>query len=157
MTKFRKILVIRMFGETGICIYGFKFKIYLNLIFSFNLNHTFRSYIHVCHCIQFFSNCILFVGIEQLSVVLVVCLFCSFVCFVCLFVYLFVFLSSHSRIFHSHGDVTITSEGLQILIYARHSWLLSSEGSLACLTYCDTGQPFIMRTHPWHSQILLSV
>ena len=31
-------------------------------------------------------------------------------------------LSSHSRIFHSYGDVTITGEGLQILTYARHSW-----------------------------------
>ena len=35
-------------------------------------------------------------------------------------------------------------KGLQILTYARHSWPLSSEGSLACLTYCDTGHPFIM-------------
>ena len=40
-------------------------------------------------------------------------------------------LSSHSRIFHSYDDVTITGEGLQILTYARHSWPLSSEGSLA--------------------------
>ena len=30
-------------------------------------------------------------------------------------------LSSHSRIFHSYGDVTITGEGLQIFTYARHS------------------------------------
>ena len=51
--------------------------------------------------------------------------------FVCLFVWLF----------HSFGDVTITVEGLQILTYARHSWPLSSEGSLACHTYCDTGCP----------------
>ena len=29
-------------------------------------------------------------------------------------------LSSHSGIFHSYGDVTIASEGLQILTYARH-------------------------------------
>ena len=27
-------------------------------------------------------------------------------------------ISSHSRIFHSFGDVTITSEGLQIVTYA---------------------------------------
>ena len=52
--------------------------------------------------------------------------------------------TSHSRIFHSHGDVTITSEGLQILTYARHSGPLSREGSLACHTYFDTGQPFII-------------
>ena len=40
-------------------------------------------------------------------------------------------LSSQSRIFHSYGDVTIVGEGLQILTHARHSWPLSSEGSLA--------------------------
>ena len=62
--------------------------------------------------------------------------------FVCLFVCLFVWsLSSHSRIFHSYGDVTIACEGLQILTYARHSWPLSSEGSLTCHTHCD-GPPF---------------
>ena len=53
----------------------------------------------------------------------------DFVCF------LFVWdLTSHSRIFHSYGDVTITGEGLQILTYARHSWSLSSKRSLACHT-----------------------
>ena len=31
-------------------------------------------------------------------------------------------ISSHSRFFHSYGDVTITGEGLQIFTYARHSW-----------------------------------
>ena len=31
-------------------------------------------------------------------------------------------LSSHSRIFHSYGDVTIAGEGLQISTYARHLW-----------------------------------
>ena len=36
--------------------------------------------------------------------------------------------------------VTITGEGLQILTYTRHCWPLSSEGSLSCHTYCDTGQ-----------------
>ena len=47
-------------------------------------------------------------------------------------------------IFHSYGDVTITSEGLHILTYTRHSSHLRSEGSLACHTYCDTWHPFIM-------------
>ena len=47
--------------------------------------------------------------------------------------------SSHSRIFHSYGDVTITSEGLQLLTYAQHSWPLSSEGSLACHTTVTPG------------------
>ena len=36
---------------------------------------------------------------------------------------------SHLRIFHSYGDVTIASEGLQILTYARHLCPLSSEDS----------------------------
>ena len=46
--------------------------------------------------------------------------------FVCMFVWGF---SSHSRIFHSYGDITIAAEGLQILSYAPHTWPLSSEGS----------------------------
>ena len=59
---------------------------------------------------------------------------------VCLFVCLFVWgLSFHSRIFQSFGDVTITGEGLQILTYTRHSRPLSSGGSLACHSYCETG------------------
>ena len=50
----------------------------------------------------------------------------------------------HSRIVHSYGDATIASEGLQMLTYARHSWLLSWKGSLTCHIYCDKGLPFIM-------------
>ena len=44
---------------------------------------------------------------------------------------LFVWLRflSHSRIFHSFGDATITGEGLQIL--TSYSWPLSSEGSFS--------------------------
>ena len=42
--------------------------------------------------------------------------------------YLFVCVFSS----HSHGDVTITGEGLQILTNAQHSWLLGIEDSLAC-------------------------
>ena len=80
--------------------------------------------------------------------------------YICLFVCLFVccFLSS-SRIFHSYTDVTITGEGLQIFSFARHSWPLSSEGSIACLTYCDTGHSFLMviSEDPWHSHLLPSV
>ena len=54
-------------------------------------------------------------------------------------------LSSHSRIVKSYWDVTITGEGLQILTYAHtYSWPVSSEGSLACHTYCDTVHPFVM-------------
>ena len=76
--------------------------------------------------------------------------------FVCLFVCLFLrSLSSLSRIFHSYGDVTIAGEGLQILTYARHSWLLGSEGSLACHTYYDTGHSLIMviSEDPCHSHL----
>ena len=47
---------------------------------------------------------------------------------------------SHSRIFLSYGDVTITDEGLQILTFARYLWPLSSEGSLACQIHCDKGE-----------------
>ena len=63
--------------------------------------------------------------------------------------------SIHPRIFHSFGDVTITDEGLQILIYARHSSPFSIECSLTYQTHCDTGQPFIMiiSEDPWHSII----
>ena len=71
----------------------------------------------------------------------------------------FLDFSSHSRIFHLHGDVIITGEDLQILTYARHSWPLSSEGSLACHIYCDTGHPFkmVISEDPWHSHLLPSV
>ena len=61
---------------------------------------------------------------------------------ICLFVCLFVVC--RLRIFHPFEDVTITGEGLQILTNARHSWPISCEGSLACDTNCDTGNPFIM-------------
>ena len=60
---------------------------------------------------------------------------------VCLFVCGF---SSHSIIFHSYGYVTMTSEGLQILTYTQQLWPLSSEDSLTCHNYFDTGHPFIM-------------
>ena len=68
-------------------------------------------------------------------------------------------LSSHSRIFHSYGDVTNTGERLQILTYSRHSWSLSSEDSKACHTYCGTGHLFkmVISEDPWHSHLLPSV
>ena len=71
--------------------------------------------------------------------------------FVCLFVLAF---SSHSRIFHSYGDTTITGIVLQILTYGRRSWPLSSEDNLACHIYFDTGHPFIRsspRIHDTHT------
>ena len=50
-------------------------------------------------------------------------------------------------------------ERLQILALAWHLWPLSSKGSLACYTYCDTGHSFIMviSEDSWHSLILPSV
>ena len=75
---------------------------------------------------------------------------CLFLClYLCLFLCLFAWsLSSHTRIFHSYGDVTVVGEGRQILTYAWHSWPLSSEGSLACHTYCDAGNPFVEWSSP---------
>ena len=61
--------------------------------------------------------------------------------FVCLFVF-FVPLENFSLIWRH----TIAGEGLHILTYARHSWTLSSEGSLACNTYCDIGA-FVYNGH----------
>ena len=62
----------------------------------------------------------------------------------CFFCFWFFDWSSHWGIFKSYGDVTIAGEGLQILTHVRHSWPLSSEGSLACNTDRDKGHPFIM-------------
>ena len=61
----------------------------------------------------------------------------------CLFV-CFGRFSSQSLTCHSYGDVAIAGEGLQMLTYTRHSCLLSSEGSLACHTSCDTMHPVLM-------------
>ena len=46
--------------------------------------------------------------------------------------------SSHSKIFHSFGDVKYTLKGFKWL-----SLPFRSEGSSTCHTYYDTGQPFI--------------
>ena len=79
--------------------------------------------------------------------------------FVCLFVYLkFIEFIVPLENFFTHMQ-TIAGEGLQILTYTRHSWPLSSEGSLTCHTCCDTGLPFIMviSEDPLHSHLLPSV
>ena len=78
--------------------------------------------------------------------------FCGKIC-------LFVVFRPTREIVHSFADVTIACEGLQILIYARYSWPLSSEGSLACHTYYDTGHPFLIfiSEDPWHSHLLPNV
>ena len=64
---------------------------------------------------------------------------CTYICKLLSILFLFLGVSSsHSRIFHSYWDVTITDEGLQILTNTRLSWSLRSEGSFKCHTYCDT-------------------
>ena len=77
----------------------------------------------------------------------------------CLFVWS---LSSHSKIFHSYGDVTrhhCRWRAANYDLYARDSWPLSSEGPLTCHTYYDTGLPFIIVISEdlWHAHLLPSV
>ena len=76
-----------------------------------------------------------------------------------LFVSFFGVLRPTREFFHSYGDVTISCKGLHILAYTQHSWPLSSDGSLACQTYCNAGHLFIMAISAdlRHSHILLSV
>ena len=47
---------------------------------------------------------------------------------------------------YSCGDSTITGEWLQILTNTRHSNPFSSDGSIACHTYCDMENPFKQRS-----------
>ena len=71
--------------------------------------------------------------------------------------FLFVWgLSSHSKSFHSYGDVIITGEGLQVFDLCSALMVMSSKDSLACHTYSDEGYTFIMvnSEDPWHSNIL---
>ena len=59
----------------------------------------------------------------------------------------FTFLSGDFRPireFFTHLETSPLPVMLPILIYTRYSWQLSSEDSLKCHTYCDTGQPFII-------------
>ena len=67
---------------------------------------------------------------------------CKVYVYFCLFVCGF---PSLSIIFHSNWDVTIAGDGLEFcLTFARQSWSLGNESSLACYTYCDTGHSYIM-------------
>ena len=90
-----------------------------------------------------------------------VCLFvcCCFVLYVLFCLSVCLSLPVKIENIHSYGDVTTTGWGVQSLTYARHSWPLSTEGSLACHTYWDTGHPFIMAISedPWNSHLLPSV
>ena len=138
-------------------------KTHVNITITRTLNHVRGSLksiqnLNILSIFKFifrkmYNTCIQYNSPYYMCLSLFVCLFiCLFILFVC-------GLSSHSRIFHSYGDVTIADEGLQILTCARHSRPWSSEGSLTCHTYGDTGLPFIMviSEDPWHSHLLASV
>ena len=77
--------------------------------------------------------------------------FCLFVCLECI-----IPLESFSLIWRRHN---CRWRAANFDLYARHSWPLSSEGSLTCHTYYDTGLPFIMviSEDPWHSHLMPSV
>ena len=72
--------------------------------------------------------------------------FCLFVCMV--FIVLLEKFSLISRRHHCRWRATNFDP-----------WSLSSEGSLTCHTYCDTGLPFMMviPEDPWYSHLLPSV
>ena len=58
-----------------------------------------------------------------------------------------------TREFFTHMETSpLSVKGCKILTYARHSWPLSTAGSLACHTYSDVGNPFIMviSDESWH-------
>lgn len=48
-----------------------------------------------------------------------------------------------SEIFRSYKYVISVNEWLRIQTYTRHSWPFSSEGSLTCHTYYNTGSPIL--------------
>ena len=84
----------------------------------------------------------------DLSLYCLVCLFCLFVWGV----------SSHSRIFHSYGDVSITGEWLQILTYARHlSLLMVIEQwgffNVPHLLWHGASVIMVISEDPWHSTV----
>ena len=64
-----------------------------------------------------------------------------------------------TQIFFTHMNTSPVREGLQIFIYALHSWPSSIKGSLVCHTFRGTGLPFIMviSMDQWHSHLCSSV
>ena len=65
--------------------------------------------------------------------------------------------TSHSRIFHSDGDVTISGKGLQIGgLYTHAQYLHGLDGVLipSCLTCCDTGPRFLRSRTKDHSNLV---
>ena len=58
-----------------------------------------------------------------------------------LFVCMFGVFVPLENFFSNMETPPLPTKGCKFYTYTRH---LSSEGSLACQTYCDTGYPFIM-------------
>ena len=101
-------------------------------------------------------TCVLSQEAVWLSIYLVQCF--QIVLFVCLG-FCFGPLENFFTHMETYDMETINGEELQTLTYAWHSWPLSSECSLACRNYCDTGHPSMMvfSEDPWHSHLLPSV
>ena len=80
--------------------------------------------------------------------------------FFLLFWFFFFWVIHPTREFFTHLKTSpLPIKGCKFYTFARHLWPLSSEGSLACHTYCNTGHPFIMiiSGDPWHSHVMQSV
>ena len=75
-----------------------------------------------------------------LSLFLIFCTIVSFSLFQQDLHRVFLFVCLH----YTYEDVIFTGEELKILTYSEYSEPLSTDGSLACHTYCETGHPFIM-------------
>jgi hypothetical protein len=68
--------------------------------------------------------------------------------FGCLFVCCFFFVYSHTSNVSAIWRLSpLPVAGLQIFAYVQRTGPLSTEGSLSCHTFCDTGPRFI-RSHP---------
>ena len=135
-----------------VCICLFSFILYPNVLNMCDLYVSVTKYSVLCgEQIWIFDLSFIFCFLPLLFTLVT-----QVTLFVCLFVRGF---SSQWRIFNSYEYVTMTGEWLQILTYARHLWLLSGNGFLACHTYCDIGHPFIMVISEdlWQSHLLPSV
>ena len=72
-------------------------------------------------------------------------------------------VSSHSRISHSYGDLSITDEGCKfwpmLTLMAIEQWGLEQWGFFSVHAYCDTGHPLkmVISEELWHLHLLLTV
>ena len=118
-------------------------SLHLHLLDIFKSNNWFWVFVLFCFVLFF-----VLINNMTYNINNVKCIYCLFVCG----------FSSHSRMSHWYGDVTIAGEGLQILTYVRHSCPLSSGFFLASHIYCDTGHPFkmVISENPWQSHLVPS-